>query len=176
LWDLSREHSALIPQEKAENVVLTFTDYMPHEPSDRVLFDTLRRLYKRIYIWLQGPNDYAYSQRITDNDANVEYVDPAVSALDELIHSGTDIDYVGTRLHAGIRCLKAGRRTLVIAIDNRAAEISRETNLPTVSRQELDKLSKKVAENWETRLTLPIENIDRWKDQFARPRKPQLSK
>jgi hypothetical protein len=43
-----------------------------------------------------------------------------------------DVDFVGARLHGGIRALQRGRRTLTIALDNRAREIAGDTGMPVV--------------------------------------------
>lgn len=42
--------------------------------------------------------------------------------------------YVGTRLHAGIRALQMGCPTVILAVDNRASEMSVGTGLPIVPR------------------------------------------
>jgi hypothetical protein len=42
------------------------------------------------------------------------------------------LDYVGTRLHGGIRCLKAGARCLIRKIDNRARTIAQAPPIPAL--------------------------------------------
>ena len=78
-------------------------------------------------------------------------------------------DYVGNRLHAGIMALQHGCRSLIIAIDNRALEIAKDTRLPIVDRKNLDtKLEQMVCEKHQTEIELPWENISIWKQQFMR--------
>ena len=45
-----------------------------------------------------------------------------------------NVDYVGTRLHAGIFALNHKVRSIIVAVDNRAIEIAKDTNLPIVRR------------------------------------------
>ena len=52
--------------------------------------------------------------------------------------ANTEFDYVGTRLHAGILALNYRKRTLIIAVDNRAAEMKTDINLPVIARGDLE--------------------------------------
>lgn len=74
----------------------------------------------------------------------------------------------GTRLHAGIRCLNGGHRSLIIAIDNRARQIGEDTGLPVLEREEgyLHKLANWVNHPVKTEINLPWTSIDKWKKQF----------
>ena len=49
-----------------------------------------------------------------------------------------NIEYIGTRLHGGIRALQHGRRTMIIAVDGRAMEKKKDIHLPVVDRNTLD--------------------------------------
>lgn len=78
------------------------------------------------------------------------------------------MDYVGTRLHAGIWCLKKGIRTMIIAVDNRARQIGADTGLPVIERDLLqNELADWINGQQETSITLPWDNIALWKNQFA---------
>jgi hypothetical protein len=92
------------------------------------------------------------------------YVKPSLQALDEILT--IDIDYLGTRLHAGIRALQNKKRTLILAVDNRAIEISKDTNLPVVPRNDWESITSWIESAYETRIRLPWSNIDKWKSQF----------
>ena len=48
-----------------------------------------------------------------------------------------NIDYVGTRLHAGIRALQHKKRTIIIGIDNRAIEKAKDFNLTVIDRKNI---------------------------------------
>ena len=78
-----------------------------------------------------------------------------------------EIDYVGTRLHAGIRAIGKRHRTIVIAIDNRAKNIANDTGLPIVLRENIGNLLKeKIESNFETDIQMPWDEIEKWKNQF----------
>ena len=92
------------------------------------------------------------------------YVKPSLQALDEILT--IDIDYLGTRLHAGIRALQNKKRTLILAVDNRAIEISKDTNLPVVPRNDWESITSWIESDYTTQIILPWSNIDKWKSQF----------
>lgn len=80
-----------------------------------------------------------------------------------------DVDYIGTRLHGGIKALNAGRRSLIIAVDNRAIEISKDTGLPVIGRDEFKTmLENKINDSIQPKIVLPTDNIVAWKNQFSR--------
>ena len=84
-----------------------------------------------------------------------------------LLASG-DIDYVGTRLHGGIEALNHGRRSLVLAVDNRATEIGKDTNLPVMDRKSaVELIEERINSSWATEIVLPNDNISLWKSQFV---------
>jgi polysaccharide pyruvyl transferase WcaK-like protein len=78
-----------------------------------------------------------------------------------------DIDYVGTRLHAGIRALQKKRRAIIIAIDNRAIEKQKDFNLTIINRDKIDYLKDKILSSFNTDIRIPVSNIDLWKKQFV---------
>ncbi|TOG81065.1 capsular biosynthesis protein, partial [Vibrio parahaemolyticus] len=60
---------------------------------------------------------------------------PSLESFDEVLSSG-NVDYIGTRLHGGVRALQKKVRTLILAIDNRAWEKKKDFNLPVVERND----------------------------------------
>jgi polysaccharide pyruvyl transferase WcaK-like protein len=76
------------------------------------------------------------------------------------------VDFIGLRLHAGIRSLQRSRRTLIVAIDNRATEISKDTNLPVVARGDLKAIESWITTSSPTKIQLPEAAIASWKQQF----------
>jgi len=161
MWGLTPEHCRAIPAHKSENVLMTVTDYRPDAARDRALLEVLRRSYSRIFLWLQGAGDHEYAR--ASLPGGFELVDPSLEALDELLASGIGLDYVGTRLHAGIRALGHRRRTVVIGVDNRAQEKGGDFCLPVVRRSDLAALPALIDGEFETRLDLPWEAIERWR-------------
>ena len=165
LWKLTPDFCAEIPVTKASKVITTITDYHRDFRADREMLEILAKNYDTIYIWPQGENDLEYINGLIDT-SKVTIVDRNLEAYRKILRQG-DVDYVGTRLHAGIDALNHKVRSIVIAIDNRAIELGRDVNLPLVHRNQIgDYLQLLITSAWETKLNIPWENIDRWKEQF----------
>jgi len=167
LWTLNNKHCSLIPIRKADNVLFTLTDYNKDYKKDLELIKILKNSYDKIYFWPQGLNDYEYLSTILKSSKNnVVYVSPNIEELDKLLSSEIKLDYVGTRLHAGIRAMQYKRRTIIIGIDNRAVELARDFNLPVIKREEIKRLSDRINSIFKTIVSLPVENIEKWRNQF----------
>jgi hypothetical protein len=96
------------------------------------------------------------------NIPGVRVIGPNLRSYDEFL-ANEDVDYVGSRLHGGIRALQFKKRTLVIGIDHRSAEIANDTGLPVLRRTEMNGLETWVNGNLPTRINLPTDNITNWK-------------
>lgn len=169
LWDMTPEKCAAIPKTKAHNVIATITDYSRDPENDRKLLETLLDHYESVYVWIQGKYDLEYLQSLTD----IQKIKPVARDLDsfEAILNNGDIDYVGTRLHAGIFAINHGVRSIIVSIDNRAREMGTDTNLPVIEREELaEKLGDMIETDFTTVLNIPWDNIYRWKQQFKKVR------
>ena len=163
MWKLTEEHCVQIPQGKAESVLVTFTEYNQNPSFDKQLVELLKQEYKLIYYWTQQPKDYQHMKDICGEGAI--YLNPSLSALDMAL-SQYPVDYVGTRLHAGIRALQYKRRALILSVDNRATEISKDTNLPVVPRDDLNSVANWINAKKETLVKIPLTAINEWKNQF----------
>ncbi|MBK1840714.1 polysaccharide pyruvyl transferase family protein [Azospirillum sp. YIM B02556] len=163
LWEITPEHCTAIPTEKAENVLLTLTHYSP-DASDTHLVNVLRRHYRKVFLWIQGPEDYLHAARL---GGGFEIVQPSLAALDRLLHSELSIDCIGTRLHAGVRAIAAGRRTIIIGVDNRALEMGKDVGLPVLPRQMISRLEELVSGRFALRVQPPTDAISAWKSQFT---------
>ena len=167
IWGLDKDHCISIPRDKAENVVFTITDYKKDHRSDQKLIETLSNSYNDLYFWPQGSLDTSYLHDLC-NTNNIFVLPPTLEAYDNLLKDkAMDIDFVGTRLHAGIRAMQFKRRSVIIAVDNRATEMGADFNIPVISRSEIDKIDTMLNSSWETAIKLPYENIDNWKKQFS---------
>lgn len=169
MWRLTPEHCAGMPKSKAPSVVTTINSYpkLKNPELDRKMFQLLRRHYKDVYCWIQTHSDFEYARAL---DPDLLFIDPTLEAYDAVLTSRLHLDYVGNRLHAGLRAMQKGRRTAIVEIDNRAAEIGGDFNVPTVQRHEFDRLEKLIVEPFETVVKLPSAEIERWRDQFrSRP-------
>lgn len=164
MWGLTPEKCAMIPKRKADMVVTTLTNYNKNSDSDKQLLECLMQSYKTVYVWIQSIDDLAYLKKL-GYYARVEVVPPTLAAYENVLKS--DIDYVGTRLHGGIQALNFGKRSIILAVDNRALEIAKDTNLPVIKREStMKELMEAIMFARETSIKLPLENIQRWKDQF----------
>lgn len=165
MWGLTPEYCATIPTTKANKVVCTVTDYSRDPKNDSSMLDTLLDNYETVYLWLQGQDDLEYIRELGYED-RLNLIPGTLADYDAVL-AQTDLDYVGTRLHAGIRAISKGHRSLIVSIDNRAECISADTGLPTIRREDIPiALQTRLDERIETTIDMPWENIAKWKGQF----------
>jgi len=166
-WGLSKEHCESIPREKAKSVIVTLTDYNKGYEQDRKLIQLLIKSYEKVYFWIQGIDDKSYFEKLKIlPNKKFYFINPNLKDYDEILKN-EDLDYIGTRLHAGIRALQYKKRTLIISIDNRAKEISADINLIIADRNSgLDNVEAFINGTVITKLNIPLDNINQWKSQF----------
>lgn len=165
LWKLTPIHLKQIPNKKSDNVIITLTDYNQNPFRDKKMIETIIQEYDRLFFFPQGSGDIIYLHSLGYSN-RMEILSPTLEAFNKALLSGCD--YIGTRLHAGIRALQLKRRSHIIGIDNRAIEMAKDFNLPVITHQELDILSQLINIDYSVELTLPLDNINRWKLQFER--------
>lgn len=167
-WMLDEAHCKQIPTTKSENVVFTVTRHKS-SPYDREWINLLLTNYANIYFWPQQLGDVEYLRSIIESEGfkRIIILGQSVWAFDELLQS-KDIDYIGTRLHGGVQSLRNKRRSIILAIDNRAKEIGKDINLPVVDRENTQELTALILDKWDTAINLPVENIKLWKSQFQK--------
>ena len=148
-----------IPTQKAKAVVTTITDYRRDPERDSQMIAILSRNYDHVYLWLQGRHDEEYLQTL-DVPANLSTIPSSLEAYEEVLRKG-GVDYVGTRLHAGIHALNYKIRSIILAVDNRATEMGRDMNLPVIQRDQLcSELEKKINSDFATEIRINKENIE----------------
>ena len=163
IWGLTKKHCEEIDTMKAKNVVFTLTDYSVNREEDRYLVDTLLKNYDNVYFWPQGTGDNDYFDSLQFSE-KVKKVSPGIREYSKLLSEG-NIDYVGTRLHAGIYAMQHKVRSIIISVDNRAADMSYTYNINTVSRGERcleDVINSEIITN----VNINEEAIKEWKSQF----------
>lgn len=165
LWDLSPEYCATLPREKAHDVVTTVNTYMPDPEADKRMLEILAKQYGRVHIWVQTAGDWDYARALAPSLVRLA---PSLAAFNTLLETHPSLDYVGNRLHAGIRALQLGRRAIIVEIDNRAAEMGRDFGLPTVKRRDFARLEALITGPMPIKVTPPVDRIAEWKGQFAR--------
>lgn len=166
-WALTPEFCQEIPQKKARNVIATVTDYRRDLEQDSEMLAILSRNYENVYLWLQGQHDEEYLHTL-DIPVNVTTIPSKLTDYEKVLKKG-DIDYVGTRLHAGIHALNYKIRSIILAVDNRATEMGRDVNLPVIQRSEIsERLEKMLNSDFVTEIRIKQKNINRFKAQFRR--------
>lgn len=165
LWGLTEEVCSIVPTKRKKNVIFTLT-YNNPSPEDKVLIDILSSEYEKLYFWVQGFGDLEYLESLTDI-SNIEIVGHSLSEFENILNSDNEIDYVGTRLHAGIFAIRHKIRTIIISIDNRASDMKETYNLPVISRRDIQNdLKYFINSTFETKINIPFDNINKWKEQF----------
>lgn len=165
MWNITPELCSRIPKSKANYVVCTLTDYNRNYQMDQAMLDILSDCYEQVFLWPQGIEDNEYFKELRMRD-NIEIITFGLEAYDKILEL-ENIDYIGTRLHGGIRALCKCHRTIVVSIDNRARNIGKDTGLPTIEREDIKILLKeKIYTEFSTDIRMPNENILRWIKQF----------
>lgn len=168
MWNLTEEHCSKIAVKKSKNAVTALTSYQSDYDMDSFQMQMLFDHYEKVYFWPQGKDDIKYLNRILTESEKKRIV-----ILERNINRFVDFlktekpDYVGNRLHAGILALNIGCRSLIIAIDNRAVEIGKDTELPVIIREELkEKMEAAIYSDKKISIVMPWDNIEQWKKQF----------
>jgi len=165
MWGLNEQHCSTIPKSKAKNVVTTLTDYNKDPKNDLAFIQLLANSYDNVYIWPQGSGDLNYIDSLEISKyANI--LPPKLESYNSLLETDESLDFVGTRLHAGVRALQKKRRSIIIGIDNRAFEKEKDFNINVCPRDQIDKLKSLIFSDVITDIKLPVENIALWKSQF----------
>ncbi len=167
MWGLTKDHCDAVPKLKSNTVVFTLTDYRMNREADKELISILLDNYENVYFWPQGARDLHYFQSLDVNFPSISVLPPSLYYFDEILDQQKNgVDYVGTRLHAGIRALQKKRRTIILGVDNRANEKAKSYNLTVIDRCNFDQLKEAITSPLEVKINLPLENISKFKNQF----------
>lgn len=165
LWNLTPDFCSQIPKQKSNAVVTTLTAYKPDVKNDTQMLQCLTTLYDKLFFWSQQIEDIDYLMQLDFNKEKLIIIPSNLKSYDDILRNN-DVDFIGTRLHAGIRALNHKRRTIVISIDNRAFELHKTSNINICERSNIDNLPIMIQSNFETNIQLPLDNISKWKKQF----------
>ena len=164
MWMLTPDFCKQIPETKSERVVFTLTSRVFDERG-QLLIGTRKSCFKEVYFWPQGMNDYDYLQKYK-NIEDIRILPATKKAYDDFL-SQNDTDYVGTRLHGGVYAMRHKRRSIIIAIDERAREINKANNLICIEKDEIkSQLAVLINSSFPTRIEMDYDAINRWKAQF----------
>lgn len=163
-WKLTKEFCSEIETNKQDIVVTTLTDYREDIENDTRMLDILTKNYSKVYLWLQGTGDFNYFNKLNIAEKEkIQFISPSLESFDDFLMNNK-CDYIGTRLHAGIRALQNKRRSIIISVDNRASEMGKDLNLPVVDRTVLaENLEKKLKNDFKISITIPEDRILEWK-------------
>ena len=158
-------------EKDVENVLLMLTDYHADPKIDNKILELLLEKFSdKVYFFPQGSLDEAYLKTLKSYKENKDkfvLLGHDVGDLNQLIESNSNLVYVGTRLHGGIRCLQNKMPALILSNDNRSLELGKDINLAVVRRDDITGI-----QNWIEgktnfgKIRLPDENIVSWKQQF----------
>lgn len=168
LWPLTEEHCANIPTGRAEQVVVTLTDYARDVEADRALLESALEVYGEVYFWPQGFGDSAYVVELGFGN-RVRMLPPSLAAYDRHL-TQNECDYFGTRLHGGIRAMQHGRRALIVAVDHRTTDMAVSHRLPVVPRPALDvpaDVRQRLEERFETHVVVDWDGVTEFLSQFG---------
>lgn len=165
MWMLTPEHCAMIPHKKAEQVIFTLTASDIVHNEYQILIDTLLENYKEVYYWPQGIDDYDYLHQFR-HIKGIKILQATLSAYRNYL-STHDTDYVGTRLHGGVYAMRNKRRSIIIAIDERARAINYDTNINCIEMGDIINLDSLIRSDIATSIQMPFDEIARWKSQFV---------
>ena len=164
MWQFTPEHCQSISPRKSTSVIFSLTAWKRHPEHDLDLMNILVRNYKNVFFFPQMKEDYDYMQSF--NISGIKVLPSTVHSYDRFLEN-EDIDFIGTRLHGGIRALQKKHRTLVLAVDVRSTEIGKDTNLAVLRRGDASGIQTWIDNPTPTNIRLPQDAIDAWKQQFA---------
>lgn len=162
LWSLTEDFCKQIPTKKSDSVIFTLSasnDLV----KDQLLIDVLNKNYNKLYFWIQGAEDLNYFQTFK-NTNKVKIISPSVEEYEKILN--TDVDYIGTRLHAGIYAMRHKKRSIIISIDERARGMSQTYNLNTIESNEVNKLEQMIHSEIITKVNVNFDSVEKWFSQF----------
>lgn len=164
MWMFTPEFCNTIPTKKSDRVVFTLTANISKDPIDQKIIDILNRNYNEVYFWVQGDKDFQYFQQFNDIN-NIHIISPNKEEYHNLLLQD-NLDYVGTRLHAGVYAMRHTKRAIILAIDERAREINKCNNINCIEKSDIHQLEQYICSDFKTDIRMPFDEILRWKKQF----------
>ena len=166
LWHSLKQHHTNARTYRSEYCLFTLTDYERNHAIDHRFLHLISKRYgtSNLIFWPQGAGDLNYCRELGYTGFSLSRsLDSLISFLST--HSNTD--YIGTRLHCGILCLEYYIRTLILSVDNRAAEIAKDTGLTVLPRSEYQAINHWIESGSNSQVQLPYTDIHAWKSQFS---------
>lgn len=164
LWSLTPEFCRDIPTEKSDSVIFTLTHHDKDVINDQFFIDIMNRNYKNVFFWVQDSEDLRYFNTLK-NTEKIKIIPPTVDDYEKILK--TDVDYIGTRLHGGIYAMRHKKRSIIIAIDERAQGMSESYNLNTIHRDNFKNLEKMINSKIITDVNVNYNAVNEWLNQFS---------
>lgn len=164
LWRLDAEATARIPATKAPEAVVAVTAYRNQPEADAAFLKLVTERYRTVWFYPQMADDIAHIERL--GFGHLKRIRASTDAYTRFL-AENDVDYIGSRLHGGIRALQTGKRSLILEVDNRARDIAAHTGLPSARLTDLAAIGDWIDRPAPTVLHLPEADIAAWKAQFA---------
>lgn len=168
LWKLDGHD--IMRKKKNRKCVFCLTDYNQQPETDNSFIDLLLESYDTLLFFPQGSEDMRYAATLSAFEQSRERIVSLphdIRAFYETLEHG-DMDYIGTRLHAGALCLEYGIPSLILSIDNRSQEIAYDINLPVVPRGDIQAIRQWLAGGPPNdKILLPNAEIAHWKESIS---------
>ncbi|MEO7923153.1 MAG: polysaccharide pyruvyl transferase family protein [Chitinophagaceae bacterium] len=169
MWGLNGVSTVL--NFRSSKCLFTLTDHKQDPINDDKLITLLLEHFQNLYFFPQGSGDLAYIGSLDSYKKNKErftLLQHSYPVFNDFA-GREDFVYIGTRLHGGIQALNKKRKALILAVDNRAGEIAKDTNLPVIRRDEYGKIRQWLngEDVFGKPVTIPLEKIKQWKEQFS---------
>lgn len=164
MWMLTPEFCRTISKKKSDTALITLTAKKELDPNEQKMINIVQKNYQKVYCWIQGDNDLEYFKEF-ENTESIKLIPPSKEAYEKVLDS-VELDYIGTRLHGGVYAMRHKKRSIIIAIDERAKEIHKGNNINCLSINEMNQLDNMINSEFETKIKMPFDEIKRWKAQF----------
>lgn len=166
IWPLTKKHCSEIPIKKSDSVVFTITDYAQNAKADELMINILCKQYSNIFCWLQGIEDEAYLKTLNIKYKDkIKFIPSSMKAYNDFLCSN-DCDYVGTRLHAGIKAMQMKKRAIIVGVDNRAMDMCNTYHINLIKRDNIEKLFEFINSEIITDVAIDESKIQRFLNQF----------
>jgi polysaccharide pyruvyl transferase WcaK-like protein len=151
-------------------ILLMLTNYDKKEIEDNKLLEMILSTGAgEIYFFPQSSLDATYISTLPafqKNKSKFRLLNHELREFYSLI-SSEKLNYIGNRLHGGIKCLAYDQPAMILSIDNRASEMGKSINLNVAERDNFDLLQRWISNVYvPPPIILPVDNIEQWKNQF----------
>ena len=144
------------PRREKSSAVVTLTDYAKDPERDQALLNACAANDENLFFFPQSSADIPYFHAVLPAELAGKFnvIAPDLAEYDRFL---TEIqpDFIGTRLHGGIRALQHRCRVLIIGIDNRAKEMGKDISLPFLPQKNMKELPGLLQNGWDIALKIP---------------------